>query len=165
MKKFFIVASLALAGITAGIANDIVKPIPQDCKVPEIKLPGNKGVAELLSDHVVEAELTEIIKRPCMHRTALCPDKCDHAKHLAIFKVTKYLRYDKTGEYGDEETYTIYVDVDPRHKPILQPDDIIGKITAMKKGDKVEIHWTHYYIKDKSGAYPERPIMSMKPIK
>ncbi len=165
MKKFLIVAGLAISAMTAGLADDIVKVTPPDSKPPEVKLPGNKGVAELLSDHLVEAELVEIVKRPCMHRTALCPDRCDHAKHLAIFKVTKYLRYDKPGQYGDEETHTIYVDVDPRHKPIQQPDDIIGKITALKKGDKVEIHWTHYYIKDDHGAYPERPIMSIKPLK
>ncbi len=158
------IAALALAGMVAQ-ADDVAQVVPESHQPTEVKLPGNKGVAELLSDHVIEAELVKIEKRPCMFRTALCPDRCDHPKHLAFFKVTKYRKYDKPGQYGDEEQEMLIVDVDPRHKPIQQPDDIIGKITALKPGDKALIHWSHYYIKDDHGAYPERPVMSIEPQK
>ncbi|MFR1411158.1 MAG: hypothetical protein ACLSUW_01830 [Akkermansia sp.] len=44
-----------------------------------------------------------------------CPDKCDHARDFAVFRIVKYLDYRKPGKYGDEKQEQLMVDVNPAH--------------------------------------------------
>ena len=71
--------------------------------------------------------------------------------------------YRKPGKYGDEKQEQLMVDVNPAHKPILQGADILKKISALKPGDKVLLHWAHYYMHRNSGSFPERPVISVEP--
>ena len=57
----------------------------------------------------------------------------------------------------------LMVDVNPAHKPILQSADILKKISALKPGDKVVLHWAHYYMHRNSSSFPERPVISVEP--
>lgn len=119
---------------------------------------------DLLSDHVAEAEFTGIIKRPCMFRTSLCPDRCEHPKEFAEFTILKYVDYKKPGKYGDEKQDKLMIDLNPLHKPILQDASILKKIAALKPGDKVLLHWTHYYMHQGGSSFPQRPVMSIQPL-
>lgn len=119
---------------------------------------------DLLADHVAEAEFTGIIHRPCRFRTSLCPEKCDHPKDFAVFKILKYRDYRKPGKYGDPRQESLMIDTNPKHKPLLQDASILKKIAELKPGDKVVLHWTHYYMHKAGSSWPERPVMSVKPM-
>lgn len=131
MKKSILAVCLGLAGFWSVLAED--SPIAAPGRVNEqgdAELPSG----ELLSDHVAEAEFTGMIHRKCRFLTSLCPDKCDHARDFAVFRIVKYLDYRKPGKYGDEKQEQLMVDVNPAHKPILQSADILKKISALKPG-------------------------------
>lgn len=160
MKIHVSVLGLFLAAVFSALAGEdaiAVSPVPVEN--PEERL----SSGELLSDHVAEAEFTGVIHRKCMFMTSLCPDKCDHAKDFAVFRIIKYLDYQKPGKYGDEKQEKLMVDLNPAHKPTLQGADILKKIAALKAGDKVVLHWSHYYMHKDSSSFPERPVISIEP--
>ena len=160
MKKCILAVCLGLAGFWGVQAED--SPVANPEKTDEksgVTLPSG----ELLSDHVAEAEFTGIIHRKSRVLTSLCPDKCDHAKDFAAFRIIKYLDYRKPGKYGDEKQEQLMIDVNPAHKPILQGADILKKVAALKPGDKVILHWSHYYMHRDSSSFPDRPVISMEP--
>lgn len=133
MKKSILAVCLGLAGFWSVLAED--SPIAAPGRVNEqgdAELPSG----ELLSDHVAEAEFTGMIHRKCRFLTSLCPDKCDHARDFAVFRIVKYLDYRKPGKYGDEKQEQLMVDVNPAHKPILQGADILKKISALNRGTR-----------------------------
>lgn len=161
MRKRILAVCFGLAGIWGIQAGEIPSSDSEKTDGPDGKsLPSG----ELLSDHVAEAKFTGVIRRQCMLRTALCPDKCDHAKDFAAFRIIKYLDYRKPGKYGDEKQENLMIDVNPAHKPILQGAGILKKIAALKPGDKVVLHWSHYYMRRDSGSFPERPVISIRPL-
>ena len=43
--------------------------------------------ADLLASNTVTAQFLGMQERPCYFRTALCPDRCDHASKVAQFRV------------------------------------------------------------------------------
>ena len=86
MKKSILAVCLGLAGFWSVLAED--SPIAAPGRVNEqgdAELPSG----ELLSDHVAEAEFTGMIHRKCRFLTSLCPDKCDHARDFAVFRMGK----------------------------------------------------------------------------
>lgn len=160
MKKFILPCCLFLIFPFASPAvENPVAVLPASGDKEETPL----SSGELLSDHVAEAEFTGIIHRKCRFLTSLCPDKCDHAKDFAVFKIIKYLDYRKPGKYGDEKQEQLMIDVNPAHKPILQGADILKEVAALKPGDKVVLHWSHYYMHKDSSFFPERPVISIEP--
>lgn len=151
---------LLLTAASASLAGESFLAVsPVSAENPERRLPSG----ELLSDHVAEAEFTGVIHRKCLFRTALCPDKCDHPKDFAVFRIIKYLDYRKPGKYGDEKQESLMVDMNPAHRPILQGADILKKIAVLKPGEKVVLHWSHYYMHRDSSSFPERPVISLEP--
>lgn len=158
MKKSIIAICAVLAGAWGIHAGELPSSVPE--KTDEAAA-GTLPSGELLSDHEAEAEFTGIIHRKCMFRTALCPDRCDHPKDFATFRIIKYLDYRKPGEYGDEKQETLMIDMDPAHKPMLQGADILKEISSLKPGDRVVLHWSHYYMHRNSGSFPERPVISI----
>lgn len=149
-----------IGGLVSHAEESPVAVLPASSGTPEAPLPSG----ELLSDHVAEAEFTGVIHRKCLFRTSLCPDKCDHPKDFATFRIIKYLDYRKPGKYGDEKQEKLMVDVNAGHKPILQDASILKQIAALKPGDKVVLHWSHYYMHKDSSSFPERPVISIRPL-
>lgn len=160
MKKCVLVLCLGLTGFWGVHAAD--SPVANPEKTEE-KDDGKLPSGELLSDHVAEAEFTGVIHRKCMFRTSLCPDKCDHPRDFATFRIIRYLDYRKPGKYGDEKQEKLMIDLNPAHKPILQGADILNKVASLKTGDKVVLHWSHYYMHRDSSSFPERPVISLEP--
>ena len=150
MIKYVPLFCLFLIGglVSRAVENPVAVP-PASSDAPEAPLPSG----ELLSDHVAEAEFTGIIHRK---------DKCDHPKDFATFRIIKYLDYRKPGKYGDEKQEKLMVDVNPAHKPILQDASVLKQISALKPGDKVVLHWSHYYMHQDSSSFPQRPVISIK---
>ena len=47
---------------------------------------------ELLSAHKTVATFDGLTEQKCFHRTALCPDQCDHGGTIATFSIQKVLQ-------------------------------------------------------------------------
>ncbi len=119
--------------------------------------------AELLARNSVLAVYEKTEKRPCHFRTALCPDRCDHASTLAQFRVCSNESYEKPGKYGDgkaEVGSTLLVDVG-RDVP-GQDEEVAHKIAALHPGDKVRLTVSHYYVQEGGVYYPVRPVTSLE---
>ena len=76
-----------------------------------------------------------------MFKTALCPDKCNHSKEIAKFKIVEYLEYIKSGEYGDEKQEYFYCDMNINAIEDKQKKEFIDFIKTLKEGDKVKLIW------------------------
>ncbi len=116
-----------------------------------------------LATNTVVAQFEKMVDRPCMFRTALCPDKCGHATKLALFKVVENKGYEKMGKYGDakmEVGATVPVNV---LKGVAgQADSVIPAIKALKAGDKVEMTILHFYTNENGSRSPIRPVTQFK---
>ena len=117
---------------------------------------------DVLSHHDAICEFAGIRHIPCRFRTALCPDRCDHASDVAIFNVLEYKNYELKGKYGDEKQEQITCEV---KKPVYHQDPAIAeKCKSLKPGQKVEVVYDHLYVDDGQNARPERPIISITEV-
>lgn len=119
---------------------------------------------DVLSTHKTIAEYVGTEHMPCMFRTALCPDRCGHAKDVAKFKIIEYKFYEKPGQYGDEKTDMFRVELHPKRVPTSQNPEIDEVLPKLKEGQKVELEWRHIYTSDAGSKYPERPVDKIAPI-
>ena len=113
---------------------------------------------EVLAINEVIATFTKIEHVPCCFRTALCPDRCDHASDIAIFKVDEYLKYEKPGKYGDDKVEEFNWDLKPTADNNKLHPEYLEIVKGLQPGQKVKINWTHFYIHDDHGAHPERSV-------
>ena len=116
---------------------------------------------ETLATNSTIAIFEGIEKRPCMFRTALCPDRCEHSQETAKFKIVEYLDYTKPGQYGDEKQEFFYANMNPNAGEDRQKKEFIDFIRELKNGDKVKLNWDHIYVNNNGSFYPERPIRSI----
>lgn len=113
----------------------------------------------LLAENVVIAEYVGTEEIPCRFMTADCPDKCDHATKVALFRVVSNESYTKHGEYGDEKMEAgETVPVDLRHPA---PGQVA--IPALNKGDKVKLTIQHRYTKG-NVQEPIRPVTALEKL-
>ncbi len=101
---------------------------------------------------------------PCMHRTSLCPDKCGHAKKVAVFKVLRNDGYEKKGEYGDakaEPNSQIYIDLNKDVEG--QSPETLALLKELKPATQVQMTQVHYYVTKDNSSYPVRPIVKIQP--
>lgn len=113
----------------------------------------------LLAENVVIAEYVGTEEIPCRFMTADCPDKCDHATKVALFRVVSNESYTKHGEYGDEKMEAgETVPVDLRHPA---PGQVA--IPALNKGDKVKLTIQHRYTKG-DVQEPIRPVTALEKL-
>lgn len=119
--------------------------------------------ADLLASNTVTAQFLGMQERPCYFRTALCPDRCDHAVKAAQFRVLSNEAYEKPGEYGDDkaEAGNMLV-VDARNDVPGQPDGMLQKLAELKPGQVVRITQKHYYADLGDVVMPVRPITQLE---
>ena len=118
---------------------------------------------QILSEHETDARFLGIFEAPCLHRTSLCPDRCNHGGKIAKFQIVNYRRYEKRGEYGDPraEQFTLRIR-DSHEKPVIDTA-LLRQIDALKPGMKLRLNWTHDYVTRDKASAPERHITSLKP--
>lgn len=115
--------------------------------------------AELLASNTVVAQYVGVEDRPCFGRTALCPDRCDHAVRLAKFRVLVNEAYEKPGKYGDEKAETgNLLMLDAVNDVPGQDDCVLKKMSELKPGQLVRITQNHYYADLGSVMAPIRPV-------
>ncbi len=123
------------------------------------------GPAEELASNTVTAVFEKIVERPCFHRTADCPDRCDHAAKFARFRVVTNEAYSKPGKYGDDKAEpgtSVAVDI---KGDIEGQDPAVNKLVeSLKPGDAVRMTITHYYVNANNCHYPVRPVTAIKRI-
>lgn len=111
------------------------------------------------------AEFEGIQHLPCHFRTALCPDRCGHAKDVAIFNIVEVVEYSKPGEYGDDKDQKkFFIDMNPNEVVQEQSADIIDKVKTCVAGKKYYLDWDHIYVKDENGQSPVRPCKRIAPV-
>ncbi len=116
--------------------------------------------ADLLATNSVRAHYLGTQDLPCRYLTADCPDKCNHATRVALFRVWVNENYEKHSEYGDGKMNPgDIVQVDIR-KPTPGQDDtaIFAFVARLKPGNTVRFTQAHYYGDFGHAMLPFRPI-------
>ena len=122
--------------------------------------------ADLLASNTVTAQFLGMQERPCYFRTALCPDRCDHAVKAAQFRVLSNEAYEKPGEYGDDKAEAgNMLLVDARNDVPGQPDGMLQKLAELKPGQVVRLTQKHYYADLGELVTPVRPITELEVLK
>jgi hypothetical protein len=114
-----------------------------------------QGSAEVLSSHRTKAVYEGNRHLPCRYRTSLCPDRCGHARDVAVFRITEYLAYEKSGQHGDPKATEFLL-------PLKAGEEVSAEILAtakgLAKGDAVRLDWLHEYVSKDGSKYPRRRV-------
>lgn len=119
--------------------------------------------ADLLASNTVVAVYEKTVDRPCMHLTSLCPDRCDHADKLAVFRVIANEHYSRPGQYGDDKAEPgseLYISVLKDQEG--QDPAVRTFVTGLKPGDVVRFTVDHYYVDKDGSRYPVRPVTKIE---
>ena len=122
---------------------------------------------KLLSTHETEATFAGIEYRTCRGLTGACPERCGSSGEYAIFKIEKYLKYEKPGKYGDAKAKDRRIHISDFHKKPKGDPKLNEIIKGLTKGDRVLLSWNHNYVtrtyaNGTSSSAPERPITKLQ---
>ena len=119
--------------------------------------------AEELACNTVTAVYERMMERPCHFRTADCPDKCDHALRVAVFRVVTNEAFSRPGEYGDDKLQPgDACAVDMKNDVEGQDKAVQELVKTLRPGDAVRMTIRHYYVKTDHAHYPVRPVTAME---
>lgn len=116
--------------------------------------------ADLLASNTVRAHYLGTLDIPCRHRTADCPDKCNHATRVARFRVLQNQDYQKASEYGDDKMEPGSIVMIDIKNPTPGQDDaqLFSFIGKLKVGATVRFTQAHYYGDFGHAMLPFRPV-------
>lgn len=116
--------------------------------------------ADLLASNTVRAHYLGTLDIPCRHRTADCPDKCNHATRVARFRVLRNQDYQKASEYGDDKMEPGSIVMIDIKNPTPGQDDaqLFSFIGKLKVGATVRFTQAHYYGDFGHAMLPFRPV-------
>jgi len=110
---------------------------------------------EVLSSHRTKAVYEGTRHLPCRHRTSLCPDRCGHARDVAVFRITEYVAYEKPGQYGDAKATEFLLAL--RAGDEASPE-VLALARSLAKGDAVRLDWLHEYVTEAGSSSPRRRV-------
>lgn len=119
---------------------------------------------ENLAQHETVAEFLGTRYHRCMGLTSLCPDRCGDSGTLADFRISRYLKYVKHGEYGDLKTDLFSFMTEDNMKNRKINNELFDTVTSLTKGDQVLLSWNHDYVTSKGSSRPERPVTKLEKI-
>ena len=117
---------------------------------------------DVLSIHETVSEFIGVRHILCKFKTALCPDRCGHCADVYTFKVLEYTKYEKPGEYGDDQQKELHINI--KEHVFGQDPSILEKCKHLEEGKKYRVCYKHLYVDDGSNARPERPFTEISPI-
>jgi hypothetical protein len=121
--------------------------------------PPPSAQVDSLSVHRTDAVYEGVRHLPCRHRTALCPDKCGHARDVAVFRITAYREYVKdNSHHGDPKAVEFLL---PLKEGEEVSADILAFARALKAGDTVRLDWVHEYVRSQGASYPRRRVTQL----
>jgi hypothetical protein len=126
--------------------------------------PPREDGREMLSKHQTVAQFEGIAYQRCMGLTSLCPDQCGSSGDFATFRILKYVRYEKPGEYGDPVQTEFVFQVEDNHKKPKVSAEVKSKVAALSKGDYVLLDWVHDYVTKNRSSAPERTCTKVEKI-
>lgn len=150
------------AAFSAVAAEGVAEPASPAVSEASAVSPSN---VRLLAFNRVLATFEGIEHKPCMFLTALCPDKCQHARDVAKFKVVRYLDYGSFGQYGDAPQDIFYVSMKEDDREDPQAPAVLAAIRGLKQGDGVELSWAHLYVTHEGLSSPQRRVLGVAPAK
>lgn len=118
---------------------------------------------DTLSIHETIARFDGTEFMPCRFRTALCPDRCGHARTVALFSILRYEKFEKKGQYGDEQTTRFSMPLSGDVSPEVDPMRI-EIVKRLKPGDWVRLDWVHEYVHRDGSSFPERVVTRLERI-
>jgi hypothetical protein len=124
--------------------------------------PKYQNGVNVLSTHDLMAEFVGIRHQPCHFRTSLCPDRCDHACDLAVFKTVGYVSWKKLSKYGEEPQALYHYRVSAAKNGTQMDTNLISTIKALKPGQLVHLQWEHQYLVTAQSSSPDRPITKLE---
>lgn len=115
---------------------------------------------DALSTHRTDAVFQGVRHLPCLHRTALCPDRCGHARDVAVFSITSYREYTKGNpHHGDPQAREFLM-------PLEEGEEVsaaqLAFAKALKPGDAVKLDWVHEYVQSSGSSYPRRRVTRLE---
>lgn len=115
---------------------------------------------DALSTHQTDAVFKGVRHLPCLHRTALCPDRCGHAKDVAVFSITAYRSYVKDNpHHGDPQAQEFLM-------PMTEGEEVSAEVLqlakSLKPGDAVKLDWVHEYVRAAGVSYPRRRVTKLE---
>ena len=152
MRTPFLVLVTLLAVATQGADPHV--PAPHAPAVPAVA-----PAVDVLSTHRTDAVYEGVRHLPCLHRTALCPDKCGHARDVAVFRITSYREYVAGNpHHGDPKAAEFLM-------PLKEGDEVSSETLAFAKGlqvgDAVKLEWVHEYVRSQGASYPRRRVTQL----
>lgn len=118
--------------------------------------------SETLSTHETVAEFLGTSYHRCLGMTSLCPDECGDSGTMASFRICKYMKYEKLGDYGDPRSEQFNFLIEDNMKNLKVNATTRDTVAALKKGDAVLLSWKHNYVTVNGSSGPERPIVKLK---
>lgn len=115
---------------------------------------------DVLSAHQTDAIYQGVRHLPCRHRTALCPDKCGHARDVAVFRITAYRSYTKANpNHGDPQAAEFLM-------PLAVGEEVSAELLevakGLKVGEAVKLDWVHEYVRAEGASYPRRRVTRLE---
>ena len=115
---------------------------------------------DALSTHETDAVYEGVRHLPCLHRTALCPDRCGHAKDVAVFRIVAYRNYAKANpNHGDPQAHEFLM-------PLKEGEEVsaatIEFAKSLQVGDAVKLDWVHEYVRAPGMSYPRRRVLRLE---
>lgn len=113
----------------------------------------------MLSTHRTNAVYEGIRHLPCLHKTSLCPDKCNHARDVAVFRITAYREYVKDNpHHGDPQAAEFFM-------PLKEGEEVSATLLeyarGLQVGDAVKLDWVHEYVRSEGASYPRRRVTQL----
>lgn len=123
--------------------------------------PGPAPRVDVLSSHETDAVYEGVRRLPCLHRTSLCPDRCGHARDVAVFRIAAYRKYDKVNpHHGDPQAAEFLM-------PLTVGEEVsaeqVGFAKGLRAGDAVRLDWAHEYVRRDGASYPRRRVVRLAP--
>lgn len=119
----------------------------------------------MLASNTVVAKYMGVRDIPCRFMTADCPDRCGHARKVALLHVISNEHYSKLSEYGDakaEAQNVLMVDIN--NDVPGQPKTVLEHVRNLKDGELVRLTLCHYYAEIDNAHIPIRPVIRMETL-
>ena len=109
-----------------------------------------------------DAEYLGSEERPCLFRTAQCPDHCAHAQTVYSFK-THHLKVEVNGASSHAKWVTPQEQGYVHHLTAKQLTPAhLSIVKELVPGARVLLHWHHDYVTISGASGPQYPVVKLE---
>ena len=96
-------------------------------------------------------------ERPCLHRTALCPDRCAHATTTFAFRL-ETCEAIRGADSANAKWVTPLKAGDEHCVGLADLGEHAEAARRLEVGQRVALQWRHEYVTREGASFPERPV-------